>query len=193
MASRGLYGSTPEELRASRVGFWDEAFTTVVVRSLDTVPSKLVDVGCGLATAAHALLPRCSSVSYVGVDSDAERSARARESLDGTSYSDRVELRIGRAEQLPCESCEADAVLVAMTLQHLRDPGAALCECARVLAPRGRLVAIEPDNLVNRFYFDDVNAARVFPPISLSALPCRAGLKRPGSPSLIAFRTRSDT
>ncbi len=154
----GLDGLTSEQLAASRRGFWDEHFTELLLRRVPEGATRLVDVGCGLATAAHALLPALPAARYVGLDADPARLRDAERLLEGTAYRDRVELLVGRAEALPCADASADVALVSMTLQHLTDPVAALAEIRRVLARGGRLVAVEPDNLNNVFYFDGLLA-----------------------------------
>ncbi len=159
----GLDGLTSEELDATRRGFWDEAFTEVLLRRIPAGTTAIVDIGCGLAAAAHALLPRLSTARYVGVDADAKRLAVARRLLEKTPFASRAELRAGHADRLPCPDAEARFALVSMTLQHLPDPARAAGEIRRILVTRGRVVAVEPDNLSNLFYFDghleDVNSA----------------------------------
>ena len=161
--TRGLDGLTSDEIRASRQGWWDEFFTQFLLRWIPAETHRLIDVGCGLATAAHALLPCLGSATYLGIDADENRLREADKLLAGTPYAQRVELRRGLAEHLPCSDCAADFVLSSMTLQHVTDVRTALAEVKRVLCPGGRFVAIEPDNLANQFYFDgplqEVNAA----------------------------------
>jgi ubiquinone/menaquinone biosynthesis C-methylase UbiE len=153
---RGLDGLTADELAASRRAWWDDAFTDVLIRLLPAGTERLIDVGCGIATAAHALLPRLPAMAYVGIDADAERIEHARKLLAGAPWRDRVELRVGRAESLPFRDGEAPAVLIGMTLMHVPEPRAALREIARVLRPGGRLLAIEPDQTGIEVYFDGV-------------------------------------
>ena len=153
---RGLDGLTSAELSASRQGLWDRAFTELILTRIPGGTTALVDVGCGLATAAHALLPRLPRATYLGVDADEGRLQDARKLLAGLPYQNRAELRAGRADQLPCQDAQAKFVLTMMTLQHLPDPVAAIKDIARVLEPGGVLVAIEPDNTNNLFYFDAV-------------------------------------
>ena len=160
---RGLDGLTSEELRASRQGWWDEFFTRFLLSWIPEETHSLIDVGCGLATAAHALLPCLRGGVYVGIDADESRLREAERLCAGTAYAERVRFQQGRAEQLPCPDSAADLVLSSMILQHVMDVPAALSEIKRVLRPGGRFVAVEPDNLSNQFYFDgslqQVNAA----------------------------------
>src|SRR6266702_727763 len=115
---RGLDGLTAAELRASRRGFWDVRFTELLLRDIEPGTERLVDVGCGLGTAAHALLPHLPLAQYLGVDADKHRLVEAARLLEGAPYADRVEFTTGRAEQLPCRDGEANVILYAMTLQH---------------------------------------------------------------------------
>lgn len=160
---RGLDGLTADELRVSRRGWWDETFTQFLLRWIPPDTGHLVDIGCGLGTAAHALLPSLTGASYVGIDPDDERLRQAGALLAGTPYAARVQFQEGRAERLPVGDHGVDVVLSSMTLQHIPDVAVVLSEVKRVLRAGGRFVGIEPDNLSNRFYFDgpleEVNAA----------------------------------
>jgi SAM-dependent methyltransferase len=155
-ANRGLDGLTTAELCASRLGWWDEAFTDLLVRRVPHGATRLLDAGCGLAHAAHSLLPRVPGATYLGIDADAERLRGARQLLAGAPYESRAWLCLGRLERLPCREGEFQLALTSMTLQHLPDPAAGVREIARALAPGGVLVAVEPDNTNNLFYFDGV-------------------------------------
>lgn len=161
--SRGLDGLTTEELAESRRGWWDDAFTQTLLRCVPRNAGTLLDVGSGVCTAAHALLPKLPDLRYVGVDADRHRLDAAQKLLAGVPFRDRVELREARAESLPFADGDVDVVLMSMTLQHLPDPPAAVREVARVLAPAGTFIGIEPDHTANHVYFDgvldDVNAA----------------------------------
>jgi ubiquinone/menaquinone biosynthesis C-methylase UbiE len=172
--TRGLNGLRSEELRLSRLGWWDEPFTQFLLRWIPR--GTLVDVGCGLATAAHALLPSLSDTTYLGIDADENRLYEAEKLLAGTSYVGRARLRRGRAKQLPCSDRAADIVLTSMTLQHVADVGAALFAVKRVLRATGRLVAVEPDNLANR-------------PVSAGGERSTSGSLRRSRDTLVAPRT----
>ncbi|MGE5346535.1 MAG: class I SAM-dependent methyltransferase [Acidithiobacillales bacterium] len=162
-AARGLDGLTPDELDATRRGFWDEAFAELLLHRIPADTTTIVDIGCGLAPAAHALLPRLPEARYVGVDADGQRLRVAEKLLAKTPFAPRAELRVGHAGRLPFRDAVSGFVLISMTLQHLSDPAEAVREVRRILVPRGRVVAVEPDNLCNQFYFDgrleDLNSA----------------------------------
>src|SRR4029077_18081758 len=140
-------GLSSEELERSRAAWWDDAFTRLLVDAVPPDEVTLIDVGCGLATAAHALLPSRSKLAYLGVDLDEERLATAKETLEGTSYARRVTLRKASAHELPVPEAVAEVVLFVLTLQHLADVPRALVEARRALVPGGRVVAVEPANL----------------------------------------------
>jgi SAM-dependent methyltransferase len=149
-----LDGLSTEELERSRASWWDAAFTRLLLDAVPPDSATLIDVGCGVGTAAHALLPARPHLRYLGVDLDAERLERARLTFEGTSYRARVTLRRAAADQLPVPEATAEVVLFVLTLQHLDRPVVALEEAHRALVPDGRVVAVEPDNLGVRFGFD---------------------------------------
>lgn len=136
--------------------WWDEGFTQLLVRSVPSDTRHLVEMDCGLARAGHLLLPYLPSATYVGVESDAERLAQAQQLLVGASFASRVSLRLGKAEELPLPDGMCDVVLSIMDLQQHPDVPAVLREARRVLRNGGRIVAVAPDNLGQRFYFDGV-------------------------------------
>lgn len=147
-------GLSSEELRASRLGWWDRPFTRLLLDWIVPETRSILDIGCGLATAAHALLPFLPNMHYVGIDADEQRLKSAENQLAGAPYEARVKLKLARIEQLPFPDSAFDCALSVMTLQHLADTHAALCEVKRAVCTGGRLLAVEPDNLVNLFYFD---------------------------------------
>lgn len=149
-------GLTPRALQTSRKNWWDERFTRLLLDFIPLSTRMMVEVDCGLAAAAHVLLPSLPQAMYLGVDYNPERLAQARGELIGTRLEQRVELRLVSPESLPLEDASCDVVLSVMSLQHRLDVPAVMTEASRVLEPDGRLVAVEPDNLGQHFYFDGV-------------------------------------
>lgn len=103
-----------------------------------TAGERLVDVGCGPGVAVQraALL----GAEAIGVDPAPVmlRVARAR-----WRSNRQVDWRIGTAESLPVDDDWADVVWSLATVHHWADVGGGLFEAVRVLAPGGRLVALE--------------------------------------------------
>jgi SAM-dependent methyltransferase len=147
-------GLTPRSLHASRKSWWDGVFTRLLLDAIPLDVRQVLEVDCGLAGAAHTLLPSLPEARYLGIDFNPERLAEAKAELEGAPVAPRVELRLALATGLPASDASIDLWLSVMSLQHHGDVAAVLAEAARVLRPGGRAVAVEPDNLGQRFYFD---------------------------------------
>ena len=149
-------GLTPKALQTSRKTWWDERFTRLLLDFIPLSTRMMVEVDCGLAAAAHVLLPSLPQAMYLGVDFNPERLAEARGELIGTRLEQRVELRLVSPDNLPLEDASCDVVISIMSLQHRPDVPVVMGEASRVLEPAGHMVAVEPDNLGQHFYFDGV-------------------------------------
>jgi ubiquinone/menaquinone biosynthesis C-methylase UbiE len=98
-----------------------------------------LDLGCGEGRFGRWLAEHGHRVS--GIDSSRTLLAAAREA---GGYAELVD---GSAAALPWADGTFDLVLSCMTLQDMEDPGAAIAESARVLAPGGILCAALPHPL----------------------------------------------
>jgi SAM-dependent methyltransferase len=106
--------------------------------------SRVLDVGCGVGDDALAIAALVAPEGWVtGVDASAPMIAEARRRAAGNPLP--VDFQVGRADDLVAPDASFDACRFERVLQHLDDPGAALCEAARVLRPGGRVAVCEPD------------------------------------------------
>jgi len=97
---------------------------------------KVVDVGIGTGLVAREACALIGSAgSLVGVDPSPGMLGQV--DLRG------VQLKVGRAEQLPCEDGEADFLSMGYALRHVSDLGRSFAEFHRVLRPGGRLLILE--------------------------------------------------
>jgi len=149
-------GLTPQTLQSSSKSWWDGLFTRLLLDAIPLDTRQIVELDCGLAAAAHTLLPSLPEARYLGVDFEPQRLAEAREQMAGARIATRSELRLAPATSIPLDDNAADVVLSIMSLQHMHDVPVVLAEATRILCAGGRFVAVEPDNLSQRFYFDGV-------------------------------------
>ena len=96
---------------------------------------RVLDVGCGAGNMAHHL---AHYGEVVGVDNNRRPLAVARERG--------LDVREGRAEDLPFEDEEFDLVALLDTVEHVPDEGEmrVFSECWRVLKPGGKLLVTVP-------------------------------------------------
>jgi enediyne biosynthesis protein CalE5 len=123
----------------------DSRFATVVenvVRRGDLKPGqRVLDLGTGtgsVAVAAAGLVGPAGKVTAVDISPDMLALTRRRLVESGHAN---VDLREGRAEQLPVDDGSFDVVLASLSLMYAIDRAAAAREIRRVLRPGGRFVA----------------------------------------------------
>ena len=103
-----------------------------------TDDDHVVDVGCGPGTAARVAARRGAKVT--GIDPASVMLTLARRLTFGGSS---IRWMDGSAEALPLPDGSANVLWSIATVHHWRDVDAGLSEAFRVLAPEGRLLAIE--------------------------------------------------
>ncbi|MGU3540450.1 class I SAM-dependent methyltransferase [Methylobacterium sp. A54F] len=97
---------------------------------------RLLDVGCGAGGLARVLAGRGARVT--GIDPNPQAVAAAAAAVPEARF------EAARAEALPFPDAAFDGAVCLNALHHTADPGAALAEMARVVAPGGRIVVVEP-------------------------------------------------
>jgi SAM-dependent methyltransferase len=150
---------TSPTLKHLREEWWDETFTDFLSDTLKPRPgNRILDVGCGEGQAEVAIgRLQISQVRLVGVDLVLSKVVAA--SRETASHNQRVVFAAGDACRLPFRTGAFDSVYSVAVLQHVHDLRAAVAEFARVTAPRGRIVAVEPDNGA-RYGFSSTPAGR---------------------------------
>jgi len=150
---------TSPTLKHLREAWWDDAFTEFLAETLKPRPgNRILDVGCGEGQAEVAIgRLQISQVRLVGIDLSVSKVIAARQ--ETASHNQRVQFAAGDACCLPFRDGVFDSIYSVAVLQHVPDVEAAVGEFARVTAPRGRVVAVEPDNGA-RYGFSSTPAGR---------------------------------
>jgi len=99
---------------------------------------RVLDVASGIGTTGVVLAAE-HDVEVVGVDLGAAQVAKAAARAHAAGVVDRVEFRVGDAEQLPLPNGEFDVVVSECAFCTFPDKPTAAAEAARVLRPGGRL------------------------------------------------------
>jgi ubiquinone/menaquinone biosynthesis C-methylase UbiE len=108
----------------------------------------VLDIGCGTGELLSRLAAKYPAASLAGLDPVPEMLAIAREKL-----SDRVELRLGWANELPWQDASFDVVVSCNMFHYITHPVAAIREMERVLRPGGHIVITD--------WCDDYLACRI--------------------------------
>lgn len=126
----GLFDPSPEEVFGR-----DDAVVESMIAGLR---GSVLDVGCGQGPYGSVLgtLAAQRSISYVGVDPEAEHIAELRLRWPWAT------LRVGTAEGLD-SSERFDHVLVLRSWNHLEHPARAMAAIARMLRPAGTLLVVD--------------------------------------------------
>jgi SAM-dependent methyltransferase len=119
------------------VGRWSRRVARAFVPALEVPAGRTwLDVGCGTGALTATVLAVADPARVVGVDPSEGFLETAR-----TRVADpRVSFRAGDAQSLPLPGARADAVVSALAVNFVPDPGRAAAEFARVARP-GAVVA----------------------------------------------------
>lgn len=118
-------------------------FVEARVRSELRDSPRILDVGCGEGILLENLSRQYPDKALAGVDLSEENVRICRELGLDVILSDASDL------ELPADSF--DACVMMSVLEHVENPGAALREARRVLAPGGRLIVLLPNDDFFRF------------------------------------------
>jgi SAM-dependent methyltransferase len=117
--------------------WWSNRFYAMLVGRYGPPSGRLLEVGCGLG---HLLARLEPPYETYGVDVNDWALAQAR------GHAPRARLQTGSAEDLGAFADGYFQVLIAKhVVEHLPDPGAALVEFSRVLAPGGLALVSTPN------------------------------------------------
>ncbi|MCA1701109.1 MAG: class I SAM-dependent methyltransferase [Actinobacteria bacterium] len=138
-----LHGyATPEQERlVAQAEHWRES---LILDGTRLEPgTRLLEVGCGVGAVLAVLSDAFPRLQVSGVDIEPRQLEFAGGHLARAGAI--ADLRVADGRALPYADAAFDHVWMMWFLEHLRDPLPALREARRVLAPGGRITAIEAD------------------------------------------------
>ena len=100
---------------------------------------RVLDIGCGTGAPLDRLAQAVPGAGLIGIEPDERLRAIAAARVP------RAVVLAGSAEALPLPDAGVDFAVARYLFQHVTDPGVVAREARRVLAPGGRLAAIEVD------------------------------------------------
>ncbi|WP_066801281.1 ArsR/SmtB family transcription factor [Sphingomonas soli] len=119
----------------------DSEVEAAMARALGDSPlGRLIDIGTGTGRMLELFAPQASHALGIDRSSEMLRLARAKLSERGLP---KTELRQADLYALPLDDSAADVAILHHVLHFAQQPGAAIGEAARVLAPGGRLLVAD--------------------------------------------------
>jgi len=150
---------------------------------------RVADLGCGEGYLTVETSRWASSV--VAVDRSADVLVRAR-ALASRRRVSNVTWKRGKLEKLPIEDASVDVALFSQALHHATDPGLAIREAARILAPGGRVLILDlreheegwvRERLGDRWLgFSEARLAELLTGAGLSDVKVTVGARHTGDP-----------
>jgi len=114
--------------------------------------ARVLDVATGTGAIARGLVRRYGC-SVVGVDQSPQMLDGARDRVAKAGLADRIELRLGSAEEIDLEEGSFDALTTGYLLRYLDDPLATMSQLLRLIRPGAPFALLDfgvPPNPVAR-------------------------------------------
>jgi demethylmenaquinone methyltransferase/2-methoxy-6-polyprenyl-1,4-benzoquinol methylase len=140
------YNRLAEVLSFGQNGRWRRAMIDHVVESS---PGLVLDVATGPAGVALQVAAR-TGARVVGLDVTEAMLRQAQVNVAAAGA--RIQLALGRGEQLPFADATFDAVTFTYLLRYVDDPAAAIEELTRVVKPGGVVANLEFNVPASRFW-----------------------------------------
>jgi len=157
-----------EHLEFDRMGIFREDYTSFLFDHIGLEPGMLiVEPGCGTGFLlrkiakkqySFGLLSRMSRKLHkknriIGIDIDPKLVHFGNEYVKFEGLSSVIDLKVGDVYNMSLVSNSADMAICHMLLCNIEEPLRAIKEMVRVTKKGGTLVAVEPDNSQNIYYY----------------------------------------
>lgn len=148
-----------EYFTEARDFWWNDDYLNLLAERLNLKScSTLVDIGCGEGHMSFKLAPYLKQKALVvGIDFEDEHVNKAKkEALKKNNQGITFRFQKGDVYNLPLEDSISDITVCQTLLIHLEDPLKAIMEMKRITKSEGKIIAIEPNNIVNTLIADSI-------------------------------------
>jgi demethylmenaquinone methyltransferase/2-methoxy-6-polyprenyl-1,4-benzoquinol methylase len=121
----------------------DPRWRVFLVSRIPAGATRVLDVASGTAAVSIELARSAASREVIGLDQSTEMLDSGRARVLAAGLSERIAQREGRAEALPFDDAEFDALTFTYLLRYVDDPAATMRELARVVRPGGTIAMLE--------------------------------------------------
>lgn len=121
--------------------FYGARFEAVMAALEPRADERILEIGCGTGYYTRAILELGATVTATEYAPNYLEQARR---LVGPTLARSARFHVEDAQALSLQDASFDKILMTEVIEHLPQPEQALAECARVLAPHGRLVITTP-------------------------------------------------
>jgi len=141
MNSKKYFDTVASHWDAMREEFFSKTVRKKAFEIAHLEKGKLAaDIGAGTGYITEGLIER--GLRVIAIDQSESMLDVLKTKLP---FPDRVDCRVGEAEDLPVEDNLVDYVLANMYLHHVEDPFTAIKEMVRILKPEGSLIITDMD------------------------------------------------
>lgn len=141
MSSKQYFDDVANQWDTMRSDFFQEAVREQAIKKADIQTNQLaVDMGAGTGFVTTGLIDAGAQV--IAVDQSPAMLETMKENFPDT---DKIDYRIGDAENLPADNNRVDYVFANMYLHHVENPATAIREMSRILKKGGKLIITDLD------------------------------------------------
>jgi len=114
---------------------------------------KLVDLGCGSGNLIVLISKNYPNLDLIGVDISSEVLDLAKKRALENNVNEKIEFKIGSAENLVLPDNSVDIIISSLSLHHWKDPSIVLKEAFRVLKQNGTLLIFDFRRDARKFFY----------------------------------------